>query len=131
MAGTLNVSTLTDGSNAASVTQLVRGGIKAWILMDTTTTPINVKAQMNITSVTDNGVGNYILNFATPMKNINYGFMGTGLADSNGANVTLGVGMGGVFSTGVVNKTLSSCNVRYGGSGIFDSKEIVVIVVGD
>lgn len=132
MAGTLNTSTLMDGSFSAPVVDLVRGGVKAWALMDMTTNPIVIKAQMNITSVADMGVGNYILNFSKPMKNINYGFIGSCLADSNGANVSIGVAMGGAFTVGPTNKSLTSCNLRVGGSNAqYDSKEIFVVVVGD
>lgn len=129
---TLKVTSLTDGGFTGDVSALIRGSIKAWVLMDTTTTPITVKAQMNISSVIDQGVGNYILNFSKSMQNLNYGFIGSSLADSNGANVTIGLAMGGIYTSGPANKSLTSCNLRIGGNNAqYDSKEVCVIVVGD
>lgn len=45
---------------------------KAWITFDSTTTPITIRNSYNILSVTDNGVGDFTINFLQPFQNSNY-----------------------------------------------------------
>jgi len=55
---------------------LNNGSAKAWISFDggsiTTGTMNGVDSSFNISSITDNGVGNYTINFDTNMDNDNY-----------------------------------------------------------
>lgn len=46
--------------------------VKAWITFDSTTTPITIRNSYNILSVTDNGVGDFTINFLQPFQNSNY-----------------------------------------------------------
>jgi hypothetical protein len=49
------------------------GASKAWVRFDGTGT-LSVKDSFNVTSVTDNGTGDYTVNFTTPFANANYAF---------------------------------------------------------
>lgn len=51
-------------------------GCRAWIEFNGTGTP-SAYASGNISSITDNGTGDYILNFSTAMPDANYSAIGT------------------------------------------------------
>lgn len=74
---TLKTSNITDGTNTASTEQLCRGTAKAWVVFNGVGT-VAVLNSYNISSITDDGVGRYTLNFTKPMKNFNYAYSGAG-----------------------------------------------------
>lgn len=45
---------------------------RAWVNFDGTTSPINIRASFNVSSITDNGTGDYTVNFTTAMPDANY-----------------------------------------------------------
>jgi len=47
-------------------------GCRAWVNFNGTTSPITIRASGNVTSITDNSVGNYTVNFTTAMPDANY-----------------------------------------------------------
>ena len=91
---TLRVNTL---QNAAGTGQpAMSGAAKAWVNFNGTGT-VAIRASFNVTSITDNGTGNYTVNFTTALDNANYA-------------VTFGVGGGGsglnsAFVAGVLTST--------------------------
>lgn len=52
------------------------GVAKAWVNFNGTGT-VAIRVNYNVTSVTDNGVGDYTVNFTTPMSSANYVTLGT------------------------------------------------------
>lgn len=52
-------------------------GCRAWVNFNGTGT-VAIRASGNVSSITDNGTGNYTVNFATPMPDVNYSFIGMG-----------------------------------------------------
>ena len=66
MAGTLTISTLSDGTNSTSSTNCIQGSAKAWINYKGTSTQ-SVRASYNVSSVTVNGTGDYTINFTNAM----------------------------------------------------------------
>jgi hypothetical protein len=72
MAGTLTISTLSDGTNSTSATNCIQGSAKAWVNFNGTGT-VAIRASYNVSSITDNGTGDYTVNFTTAMPNANYG----------------------------------------------------------
>lgn len=86
MAGTLVTDTLTDGSgNSTSTTTVVRGSAKAWVNFNGTGT-VAIRASFNVSSITDNGVGNYTLNFTAALADTNYSSAGHTTATLTGMN---------------------------------------------
>jgi hypothetical protein len=71
MAGTLTISTLSDGTNSTSATNPIRGSAKAWVNFAGSTGAIN-GTSFNVSSVTRNSTGQYTVNFTTAMPNANY-----------------------------------------------------------
>jgi hypothetical protein len=76
-------------------------GCRAWVNFDGTGT-VAIRASANVTSITDNGTGNYTVNFTTAMPNTNYAVVGTA-ARVNDANCTFMVqDTGTPYTTGGV-----------------------------
>jgi hypothetical protein len=71
MAGTLTISTLSDGTNSTSATNPIKGSAKAWVNFNGTGT-VAIRDSFNVSSITDNGTGKYVVNFTTAMPNANY-----------------------------------------------------------
>ena len=73
MAGRLVVNTLnTDTVGAVLTTQNGMTGIaKAWVNFNGTGT-VAIRDSFNVSSITDNGTGDYTINFTTVMPNANY-----------------------------------------------------------
>lgn len=54
------------------------GQCTAWVHFDATTNPPTIKGSLNVLGITDNGVGDYTINFALNMDNENYSVNVTG-----------------------------------------------------
>lgn len=80
MAGTLTISTLSDGTNSTSSTNCIQGSAKAWVNFNGTGT-VAIRGSYNVSSITDNGTGDYTINFTTAMPNANYSVCGNGSPD--------------------------------------------------
>ena len=70
MAGTLTISTLSDGTNSTSATNCIQGSAKAWLNYNGSAQTIY--ASYNISSVTRNGAGDYTANFTNAFADTNY-----------------------------------------------------------
>lgn len=66
---------------------------RAWVGFDGTGTPA-IRASGNVSSITDNGVGDYTLNFATPMSNANYSISSSS-TESDGPPISASLRMSG------------------------------------
>jgi hypothetical protein len=70
------LSTL-DGSRSVPVSTVAQGTARAWVNFNGTGT-VAIRAAFNVTSITDNGVGDYTLNFTNAMPNASYAAVGSG-----------------------------------------------------
>jgi hypothetical protein len=70
---TLRTNTLSNvaGTKTVSTDTVVDGSAKAWVNFNGTGT-VAIRGSFNVSSITDNGLGNYFVNFATAMPNTNY-----------------------------------------------------------
>jgi hypothetical protein len=70
----IGTSQLVNGSVIASKlgTNEQKQICKAWVNFNGTTSPGTIRASYNVSSVTKNGTGDYTVNFATPMTDLNY-----------------------------------------------------------
>jgi hypothetical protein len=114
MAGTVVMSTLSDGTNSTSATNPIRGSAKAWVNFNGTGT-VAIRDSFNVSSITDNGTGDYTVNFTTAMPNANYSVV-TG-ASSNSASA-VGSGFSLTIYSASTNTTTST-RVAGGVSNIF------------
>jgi hypothetical protein len=83
MAGTLVITTLSDGTNSTSATNCIQGSAKAWVNFNGTGT-VAIRASYNVSSITDNGTGDYTVNFTNAFSSVNYTPVAMGMRDSDG-----------------------------------------------
>jgi hypothetical protein len=82
MAGSLTLTTLSDGTNSTSVTNAIKGSAKAWVNFQggqSGTTAGTINSSYNISSITVNGTGDYTANFTNAMADANYAWSGSGI----------------------------------------------------
>ena len=78
-----------DGNNPSTAAQLNKGRAKAWVNFDgggtlTSSDQTGVRNSFNVSSVIDNGTGDYTVTFATAMANANYAVaLSVKIANSN------------------------------------------------
>jgi hypothetical protein len=71
MAGKIVASTINDDTGVLATQNGMTGIAKAWVNFDGTGT-VAIRASFNVSSITDNGTGDYTVNFTTAMPNANY-----------------------------------------------------------
>lgn len=69
------------GTKSVPVATVVDGSAKAWVNFNGTGT-VAIRSSFNVTSITDNGVGDYTVNFATSLSNADYAMSGAGRFDT-------------------------------------------------
>jgi hypothetical protein len=72
---------------------------RAWVNFDGTGTPA-IRASGNVTSITDNGTGNYTINFTTAMPDVNYS-ASYSVSNVSGSVIVKGA-LSGTYSTSAV-----------------------------
>jgi len=74
----IRVTTLKDtsGSNSSTTAQIASGRAKAWVNFNGEST-VAIRANFNVNSITDHGVGDYTVSFTTAMSDANYSINGT------------------------------------------------------
>ena len=77
MAGTLTISTLSDGTNSTSATNCIQGSAKAWVNFNGVG-GASIRSSYNISSITYNGTGDYTINFTNAMTDANYSVVAIG-----------------------------------------------------
>jgi hypothetical protein len=91
---------------------------RAWVNFNGTGT-VAIRGSGNVSSITDNGTGNYTVNFTTSMADANY-VMGGG-ASGNSAQAK--------SATFLSAPLTSSCQIGYGGNGTQDSEYCTFFVI--
>jgi hypothetical protein len=122
MAGTLTISTLSDGTYTTSTTNLVRGPCTAWCRYNGVTQTIN--ASFNISSVTRNSNGDYTFNFTNAMVDANYSALGTAYSISG-----VGYSMVGYTTAPVAGSVRLYCAQQAGGSSSTPDNAYVSLAV--
>jgi hypothetical protein len=81
---TLRVGTFSNASGSASVPSdtVISGTAKAWVNFNGTGT-VAIRAQFNVSSITDNGTGDYTVNFTSALADTNYCVSGFSVALSS------------------------------------------------
>ena len=84
MAGALTISTLKNDTGVLATQNGMTGIAKAWVNFNGTGT-VAIRDSFNVSSITDNGTGDYTVNFTTAMPNANYGICFGGSYDNAGS----------------------------------------------
>jgi hypothetical protein len=87
MAGTLTLSTLSDGTNSTSVTNAIRGSARAFVQFTQSGTTVTVNTSYNVTSVTRTATGEYDVAFTNALPTANSLFSGYARINANGGQV--------------------------------------------
>ena len=76
---TLRCTNLQDtaGGNSLTTAQIYNGAAKAWINLNASSGTPTARASYNISSITDEAVGKFTLNFTTAFSDANYTVLGT------------------------------------------------------
>lgn len=64
------------GTASTSMDDAINGSAKAWVNFNGTGT-VAIRASYNVSSITDNAVGDYMVNFTNAMQDTNYAVTGT------------------------------------------------------
>ena len=88
MAGTLTISTLSDGTNSTSSTNCIQGSAKAWVNWNGNGVG-TIRASYNVSSVTYVATGTYTLTFTNALVDANYAVCGTGGWNTIAPRVTI------------------------------------------
>jgi hypothetical protein len=89
---------------------------KAWVNFNGTGT-VAIRASYNVSSITDNGTGDYTVNFTNALANANYSLMGTvSNTIDNWSNTFAGPtrGVCGIQQSGSIQPTTSACRIESG-----------------
>ena len=121
--GTVAAGTLSGNVLAANITNALNASgsapiyaCRAWVLFNGTGIPA-ITASGNVTSITDNGTGNYTVNFTTAMQDANYAVTGSVTASFGGASL-------GTASQSSAGVTVSSSS----NGGAFDADKVAVAI---
>jgi hypothetical protein len=99
VAGGAGASTL--GSITTSVGSAPYLGSRAWVSFNGTGT-VAIRSSRNVSSITDNGVGKYTVNFTVQMEDANYALVSTAEGSSGSGPLICGPLQGGTYSTSAV-----------------------------
>ena len=120
---TLNVSNITDGTTTVGTSYVVNGSAKVWCNWTDTG---SINDSLNMSSVTDNGAGDFTVNYSSSMSSTSYAPVMSGEATYSGSAV--------FASYSDTAKTVSSMPVySYAsvGGGNIDCPEYGLSIFGD
>ena len=121
---TLKVNTIQDasGGNSSTAEQIAQGRAKAWINFNGSST-VAIRDSFNVSSLTDNGTGNYTMNFSAAMSDANYCVVSAGSES----------GVGGVarFVSGDGNTTSAALLLTFNSTTSIDYRFCSFAVFGD
>ena len=92
----------TSGGNSLTTAQIYNGTAKAWVNFNGTGT-VAIRAQFNVSSITDNGSGYYTINLTNALIDTNYSAIGISMGS--------GTGPGFTYTVSTFNQTTNACNV--------------------
>jgi hypothetical protein len=122
---TLRVSTILDqaGENQSTPEGIANGTAKAWVNFNGGGT-VAIRASYNVSSITDNGIGNYTVNFTTAMPDANYAITASSSAESSNNRIA---GATNTYSTTSCQITLEDGSSSFG-VGRNDSASVFVAI---
>lgn len=109
--------------------EIVSSPVKAWCLFDGTAGTPTVIAGDNVASITDNGTGDYTINFTTALSSANYAVFGNAQGTGSGATSNRFT----VNAKGSGTKSTSACQVivvNPGSGAATDCPEVYIQILG-
>ena len=111
---TIIATTLSDGSVSVPTATVVNGSAKAWVNFNGTGT-IAARDSFNVASLTDNGTGDYTVNFSNAFGAADYGITATCInsGSANSFNLTGNLTVAAGSIRGVVRVSNTATDVDY------------------
>jgi hypothetical protein len=127
---TATVTTLNAPTGVLATQNGMTGIVKAWVNFNGTGT-VAIRDSFNVSSITDNGTGDYTVNFTTAMANSNYSYSVNFSNGYGSSSVPLGANINTSSPGSEVAPTTSACRFwAYKQDGAYDPKYVNVIVCG-
>ena len=127
---TLKVNTIqnTSGGSSSTPEQIEQGRAKSWVHFNGSGT-VSIYDSFNVSTLTDNGTGDYTISFTTAMANTNYAVATTQPAQHNFTQAILGVEQDhtSAFATGSIRVQ----SVKTGNNSAVDRDVQCVVIFGD
>ena len=119
----------------AAINHVMEGSAKAWVNFNGTGT-IAARDSFNQASLTDNGNGNYTVNFTSSFGNTNFCFNGTSSGDNGNYGYTLiqGQTIGQnefVYATGSIRLATGFASDTSSTASGVDAHQVNVVALGD
>ena len=130
MAGTLTISTLSDGTNSTSSTNCIKGSAKAWATFTYISSVLTTTASYNVSSITRSGTGAYTVTMTTALADASYSVVGSAGAVTGGSascNVHPHCSAGGTYSA-PTSSSFAVNIVNEAGSAVSDPYTCAVAV---
>ena len=129
---TLKVNNLQDinGANNSTPEQVAQGRAKFWVTFegDSSGTNKTINDSFNVSTIADNGTGDFTINFTNNLSNNNYCVLGGHVIFSNGKNAFRVRPDGGIAT----NQLVSSVRIQVTADGsVSDATRIYVAGFGD
>jgi hypothetical protein len=83
---TVTVQTISNGTVSTSSANVIQGSAKAWVNFNGTGTPA-IRASYNVSSITDNGTGDYTINFTNAFADTSYSWTGMAADAAGGGSI--------------------------------------------
>jgi len=94
--------------NSGYGSSVIGYGVRAWVNFNGTGT-VAIRDQGNVSSITDNGTGDYTINFATALPDTNYCVVGSGISASSHPAISLSVSSAsGAQATGSIRVVVAT-----------------------
>ena len=135
---TLSVATIKSASSAAPVFQNTSGTeigtlCRVWINFDGTATGGSIRDDFNVSSLVDQGTGDYEINFTNALANSNYAAVATGFNTQNADGSWIATSCGSsawASNSDISTSRLTVVSFTTGGSHM-DNGAIGVVICGD
>tara|TARA_Y100001937_G_scaffold109534_1_gene154263 strand:+ start:421 stop:819 length:399 start_codon:yes stop_codon:yes gene_type:complete len=124
-----NIQNASGGSNSTPE-QIEQGRAKVWCSFDGTSGGTNktIRDDFNVSTVVDNGTGDYTINYSITFANTNYVLAGTGGPNSEYiSNHLTGAGTSSAYTTTSCRFTTRATN----SNGLSDAVFVEIIIFGD
>ena len=120
---TLEVSNLNDGTTTVATTFVTNGSAKMWVNFDGTASGAAARDSLNLSSMTDQGTGNYDISIASAMASANYCYAGA--ANGAGSSNSMPNGDAALNASTIFIRTLNTAD------NFQDSDGVYIIAHGD
>jgi len=117
----IRTNTISNAAGTGPVTLTGQSAAKAWVNFNGTGT-IAIRESLNVGSITDNGTGDYTINFSSALADANYALAGWAKDSNNGGNYSM--------VSGNASDTLSStsCEIIVRETSIYTDPETGTVI---